>query len=451
MGIPGEIRMPHARHINQNNLECIDCHDHTAHAAPGQSSTGQHGALHDVPRADQGPRTLRLLPLHAAGQRRVASHGLHRRARQAGARQRARLPALSPQQGAVLRRLPPEAHAGALLGQLALRARAKQAKKDRARCLGCHTEKQLCNQCHTVDHPADWATIHAPVAAKGQRSCLVCHPTQMCIDCHAAEGVSMTMRRAVSARRGRPVGARRGLPPAGRCWRPRSRSRSPSRPARPTAASSATPSRTWGPSTSTAWRRASPSTRTTWHGRMHSRMDCTACHAGFQAREHTAEETRGWYRQAKLTACSDCHSSEFRMYDQSFHGNLVMGEGSTQAPACGDCHGSHGIIDPKSRASSGSRSPRSAAVATVRRKRPTWTPTTASPSSWATSRAPCAPTATGTTRSCRSRTPRAPCSKQNVVATCGQCHENANTSFSSFLVHVDRSTPSSSLWVWRWR
>ena len=38
MGIPGKIRMPHARHINQNNLECIDCHDHTAHAAPGESS-----------------------------------------------------------------------------------------------------------------------------------------------------------------------------------------------------------------------------------------------------------------------------------------------------------------------------------------------------------------------------------------------------------------------------
>ena len=64
------------------------------------------------------------------------------------------------------------------------------AKKDRDRCLGCHTEEQLCNQCHTVDHPADWATSHAPVAAKGMRSCLVCHPTQMCDDCHAAEGVS---------------------------------------------------------------------------------------------------------------------------------------------------------------------------------------------------------------------------------------------------------------------
>ena len=36
------------------------------------------------------------------------------------------------------------------------------------------------------------------------------------------------------------------------------------------------------------------------------------------------------------------------MYDKSFHGNLVMNEGSKDAPACGDCHGSHGIIDPTS-------------------------------------------------------------------------------------------------------
>jgi hypothetical protein len=67
----------------------------------------------------------------------------------------------------------------------------QQAKKDRGRCLGCHSEVQLCNQCHTVDHPGGWAASHATVALKGTRSCLVCHPTQMCIDCHADEGVSV--------------------------------------------------------------------------------------------------------------------------------------------------------------------------------------------------------------------------------------------------------------------
>ena len=33
-----------------------------------------------------------------------------------------------------------------------------------------------------------------------------------------------------------------------------------------------------------------------WHDSMHSRLDCTACHAGFQAREHTPEETAGLVR-----------------------------------------------------------------------------------------------------------------------------------------------------------
>ena len=35
MGVAGQLRMPHARHINQNNLMCIDCHDNTAHARAG--------------------------------------------------------------------------------------------------------------------------------------------------------------------------------------------------------------------------------------------------------------------------------------------------------------------------------------------------------------------------------------------------------------------------------
>ena len=94
------------------------------HGARGarREQRGQHGALHHVSRADHGSQRLRLLPLHAS-RGRVAPHGLHRRARQPRARQRARLPALSPQQAGVLRRLSREAHAGPLLGQLAVCAR----------------------------------------------------------------------------------------------------------------------------------------------------------------------------------------------------------------------------------------------------------------------------------------------------------------------------------------
>ena len=123
MGMAGEIRMPHARHLNQNNLECVDCHDHTAHAAPGQSDKvsmapctmcheqttqpDQCGFCHYTP-----PVTGKS---HATDF--IAEHG------KLAQDDERRLPALPPQQEAVLRRLPPEAHAGPLLRQLALRPR----------------------------------------------------------------------------------------------------------------------------------------------------------------------------------------------------------------------------------------------------------------------------------------------------------------------------------------
>ena len=185
----------------------------------------------------------------------------------------------------------------------------------------------------------------------------------------------------------------------------------------------------------------------TWHSSMHSRLDCTACHAGFEAREHTATETQGWYTQAKLTACSDCHASEFKMYDQSFHGNLVMNEGSTKAPACGDCHGSHGIIDPTSKEFR-------ATIPDVcgrchGEKSATYLDTYHGKSveMGDLSRAVCTD-CHGYHKILPKSDPNSSVNARNIVATCGKCHDNANAKFSSFMVHVDRSTPHSSLWVW---
>ena len=190
MGIPGKIRMPHAKHINQNNLECIDCHDHTAHAAPGQSSavsmspcTMCHDQTSDLAKCDfchyTPPDTGTSHPTSF-----IKEHGQL---------------ALANEQDCLRCHHNKKAfcdacHAKPTPGHYSGNwpyDHGKEAQKNRARCLGCHTEKQLCDQCHMVDHPADWATSHAPVAAKGDRSCLVCHPPQMCVDCHATEGVSV--------------------------------------------------------------------------------------------------------------------------------------------------------------------------------------------------------------------------------------------------------------------
>ncbi len=185
----------------------------------------------------------------------------------------------------------------------------------------------------------------------------------------------------------------------------------------------------------------------TWHSSMHARLDCTACHAGFEAREHTAAETQGWYRQAKLTACSDCHAGEFKMYDQSFHGNLVMNEGSTKAPACGDCHGSHGIIDPTT--TEFRESIPGVCGRCHGEKSATYLDTYhgKSVTMGDMSRAVCTD-CHGYHKILPESDPNSSVSSQNVVKTCGKCHDNANAKFASFLVHVDRSTPHSSLWVW---
>lgn len=190
MGLPGQIRMPHAQHVNQNNLECVDCHDHTAHAAPGQSDQvsmavctmchkqtsdpTQCGFCHYTPPVTGKSHPTDFIAEHgklALNNERDCLRCHHNKAQFCDGCHKKPTP-------------------GHYSGDWPYR-HGLQAKKDPGRCLGCHTRKQLCDQCHTVDHPADWVTSHASVAAEGQRSCLVCHPTQMCIDCHADNGVSV--------------------------------------------------------------------------------------------------------------------------------------------------------------------------------------------------------------------------------------------------------------------
>ena len=184
-----------------------------------------------------------------------------------------------------------------------------------------------------------------------------------------------------------------------------------------------------------------------WHDSVHSRQDCTACHAGFQPREHTAEEKNGWYEQAKLTACSDCHADQFIMYSGSFHGNVVMREHDQRAPSCGDCHGSHGII--------GTKSPgfRASVLHMCGRcheeKAGTYLDTYHGKAfrMGETSTAVCTD-CHGSHSILPQSNPNSTVSKQNVASTCGKCHEHASAKFASFLVHVDPSSPKSNIWVW---
>ena len=187
MGIPGRLRMPHTTHINQNNLTCVDCHDHTAHVSPGQSRrvsmspcTMCHAQTNDPKRCSfchYTPPDGESHPtdfIKAHGKLALANEPdclrcHHDRAEFCDA-----------------------CHAKPTPGHYTGDWRYShgiQARKDRGRCLGCHSYASLCKQCHEVSHPADWGVSHAPVAAKGTASCLVCHPRQMCVDCHREKGV----------------------------------------------------------------------------------------------------------------------------------------------------------------------------------------------------------------------------------------------------------------------
>lgn len=183
------------------------------------------------------------------------------------------------------------------------------------------------------------------------------------------------------------------------------------------------------------------------HGSIHSRLDCTACHAGFQPQEHTPEETEGWYRQAGLDSCKDCHADQFSMYSQSFHGNLVMKEGDSDAPSCADCHGSHDIISPSA---SGFRDTILPMCSRCHGEEADTYLDTYHGKTFRlgeTSRAVCTD-CHGHHRILPESNPDSLVSDRNVTATCGKCHPDASRKFASFMVHVDPRSPSSSLSVW---
>ena len=184
-----------------------------------------------------------------------------------------------------------------------------------------------------------------------------------------------------------------------------------------------------------------------FHQSVHSRLDCTACHSGFRSREHTVAEKDGWYEQAKLTACSDCHADQFAMYSGSFHGGLVMGDHDKRAPSCADCHGSHGIISNESPGFRETVLPMCEQC--HEEKAGTFLDTYHGKSfrMGETSTAVCTD-CHGHHKILPQSDPDSTISAQNVAGTCGQCHDHASSNFASFLVHVDRSSPKSSIWVW---
>ncbi|MCP5109816.1 MAG: hypothetical protein GY953_03155, partial [bacterium] len=67
----------------------------------------------------------------------------------------------------------------------------------------------------------------------------------------------------------------------------------------------------------------------------HGRVACVQCHTGASSRHERPCETA-----IEKVDCSICHAEVVTEYQESTHGQLFA-KGSSDAPACADCHGTH--------------------------------------------------------------------------------------------------------------
>jgi len=180
---------------------------------------------------------------------------------------------------------------------------------------------------------------------------------------------------------------------------------------------------------------------------LHGKLDCTGCHLGFKSRTHTANQTEGWLRTAKLEACRNCHADQFTMYEGSFHGTLVFDEASTEAPVCADCHTPHNIVAPDS--PQFRRGILDLCARCHGGRGETYL------DSYHGKAFLLGNDQTATCIDCHGghrilpeSDPASLISDENRVATCARCHAGANTNFAGFMVHLDPQDPRDSFTVW---
>ena len=73
-------------------------------------------------------------------------------------------------------------------------------------------------------------------------------------------------------------------------------------------------------------------------GSRHARTACVQCHTG-----GTPSELRPCRTMAAKVDCSICHAEPVNQHREGIHGQLIA-KGNPDAPACRDCHGTHGTL-----------------------------------------------------------------------------------------------------------
>jgi predicted CXXCH cytochrome family protein len=178
----------------------------------------------------------------------------------------------------------------------------------------------------------------------------------------------------------------------------------------------------------------------------HGRLACTSCHIGFKPGRHDAEQTEGWLETAKIGSCRNCHADVFAMYRGSFHGGLVFGQSSGEAPVCADCHEAHNIVPPDS-VEFRQQVDGLCAQCHEDALRTYLDSYHGKASTLGDLETAVCTDCHGGHRILAASDPESSVNQANLIATCGDCHPGANDNFVQFMVHVDPRSPSSSFLV----
>jgi cytochrome b subunit of formate dehydrogenase len=73
--------------------------------------------------------------------------------------------------------------------------------------------------------------------------------------------------------------------------------------------------------------------------------NCVSCHSAHDAKKSN-DQTSNTNKQHVYEVCGKCHTNIAAEYRESIHG-VAVSRGNREAPTCSDCHGEHNIMNPK--------------------------------------------------------------------------------------------------------
>ncbi len=183
---------------------------------------------------------------------------------------------------------------------------------------------------------------------------------------------------------------------------------------------------------------------------------CTDCHGIHDLRGHNDPASR-IHRLNVASTCGACHMDVAEHYDRSIHGRALQA-GIPDSPTCTDCHGEHLILHPDD-PDAGTAAGHQAAdlcgdchddpviIAKYSLQSDVVHSYTDSYHGWATARdhghsATCV-SCHNTHLVLPAADPESSVSEENIVETCGQCHEEATREFALSYDHVAASAATN--------